>query len=157
MEGIRLREAGQADAEKLFEWRNEEETRKNSFSSEPVLWENHVKWLEKKLSDKNCFFYILTDGTKDMGTIRLDIEPENRQAVVSYNIESSFRGKGYGGKILSLGEQKLKEKNRETPDRIELINGSVKPENIASARCFQKNGYTVEKQDETQTVYRKKI
>lgn len=31
MEKIRLRAAGQMDAEELFEWRNEEETRKTRF------------------------------------------------------------------------------------------------------------------------------
>ena len=157
MEKIRLRAAGQMDAEELFEWRNEEETRKNSFSSEPVQWENHLKWLEKKLSDKNCYFYILTDGSKDMGTIRLDVEPQTRQAAVSYNIKSSCRGKGLGGKILSLAEQKLKEQEGEIPKRIEFLSESVKPENKASAKCFLKNGYMVVKQDMTEIVYRKKL
>lgn len=157
MEDLRLRKAKLKDAKKLFEWRNEEETRKNSFSSKPVCWEDHLKWLEKKLSDENCYFYILEDGVKEIGTIRLDVDPETCLAEISYNIESSCRGKGYGKKLLFLAEQKIKEQNKADLVRIETLGGNVKPENKASAKCFLENGYKVIKQDVSQIVYRKKL
>ena len=35
----------------LFEWRNDEVTRTNSFSSEKIEWEAHVSWIERKAKE----------------------------------------------------------------------------------------------------------
>lgn len=142
-----LRQVTREDAEILFAWTNEEETRKNSFSEEPVLWENHIQWLEKKLADKNCLFFILTDGDKELGTIRLDIVDACGQ--ISYSIDKNERGQGLGSRLLSLVEQKARQ------EKLTLLQGSVKPENKASVKCFMENGYKVKAADEKEIVYQK--
>lgn len=151
MDRLVLRPATEADAKQLFEWTNEAETRKNSFSSEPVLWENHVAWLEKKLADRNCLFFILLNGEKLAGTIRLDADPETKSGVISYSIDKDFRGKGLGSKLLALAEEEGRRFG------LQYLLGSVKPENKASSHCFLKNGYGVIEKTEKELVYRKQI
>lgn len=143
----RLRQAVKEDAELLFAWTNEEETRKNSFSKEPVLWENHIQWFDKKLADKNCLFFVLTDGEKECGTVRLD--REGNCGIISYSIDKNRRGQGLGRRILSLAEEKAREIG------LTVLQGSVKPENKASAKCFAANGFEIKKADEKEIVYQK--
>lgn len=152
MDSYRLRKVKMQDAEKLLEWTNEEETRKNSFSKEPVAYENHIKWLEKKLEDTSCFFYILVQGKTDMGTVRVDVDPERKTGIISYNIAKEHRGKGLGKKIIALIE---KAAQKEIP--VHYLEGSVKPSNKASAKCFLNNGYEQTEKNKEKEVYCKKI
>lgn len=146
-----LRPVTAEDAKLLFEWTNEAETRKNSFSSEPVLWENHVQWLDKKLKDKNCLFFIMMLNGNPVGTIRLDIDEGSKTGTISYSIDKQFRGIGLGGRILVLVEEKAKEAG------LHSLIGGVKPENKASGKCFLKNGYDLVEETTTELVYRKNI
>ena len=43
-EEIYLRLVDDKDMKLLFDWRNDEVVRKNSFSTEPIDWEEHVSW-----------------------------------------------------------------------------------------------------------------
>lgn len=148
---VNLRPVTGADAKLLFEWTNEAETRTNSFSSEPVLWENHVQWLEKKLADENCLFFIMMSEDSPVGTIRLDVEKESKTGTISYSIDKGFRGMGLGGRMLALAEEKAKEAG------VHSLVGGVKPENKASGKCFLKNGYELVEETETELVYRKYV
>ena len=65
----RLRAVTAEDAKTLFDWTNDPVTRQNSFQSKPVLWEEHIAWLQRKLEDENCFFFILTERTDQFITI----------------------------------------------------------------------------------------
>ena len=70
---MKLRKAVMDDAELILKWRNDEMTRRNSFSSDVISMDNHVKWLERKFSDNKCLMYILEDDGAAVGHIRLDI------------------------------------------------------------------------------------
>ena len=56
-----LRRATLEDCEILYEWRNDELVRKNSFCQEYIEQEEHIKWLRNFLDDKLCRIYILID------------------------------------------------------------------------------------------------
>ncbi len=146
-----LRPVTAADAKLLFEWTNEAETRKNSFSSKPVLWENHVKWLDKKIVDKNCLFFIMMLDEEPVGTVRLDVDKEEQAGTISYSIDKRFRGMGLGAKILALVEEKAKAAG------LHSLVGGVKPENEPSGKCFLKNGYNLVEETATEQVYQKRI
>ena len=57
--GLRLRRAEKEDCRFLYELRNEEEVRKNSFQTGIFSYEDHVAWFERKLEEKNTRIYIL--------------------------------------------------------------------------------------------------
>ncbi|MEG0962472.1 MAG: GNAT family N-acetyltransferase [Lachnospiraceae bacterium] len=138
-----LRKAQEIDADILYEWANEAECRKNSFSMEPIAYEEHIRWLKRTLQDKKIQLYIGMSGENPIGQIRLNMkenttgERYENQAIISYSIVAKQRGKGFGRILLELAEEKLKE----TAPTIKRMVGEVKKDNIPSQKAFEKNGY----------------
>ncbi len=154
-----LKETTEDNAKILFDWANDPVTRSNSFHSEPIRWEEHISWLKGKLSDENCFFYLMYHDEGACGTIRIDCKEadENIQepyGVISFSIAPQYRGKGLGHKIISLAEQELKGKK----DFMNcVLIGEVKKENEASRKCFEKNNYILVKEQDGELRFSKKI
>jgi RimJ/RimL family protein N-acetyltransferase len=62
---------------------------------------------------------------------------ENNIARINYSIDPSFRCKGYGHRMITLGEQIIKNEYSE----IKLIQAEVKSKNKASQNIFRKLNY----------------
>ena len=77
-----------------------------------------------------------------VGQIRLNIKES--VAEISYSIDSKYRGKGYGSLMISLLKEKVK---KEMPD-IKALQARVKPDNIASKKVFNQQGFS-----EKESVY----
>ena len=58
-EKIYLRRVKETDMKLLFDWRNNELVRKNSFCMDPVEWNEHVKWFNTTLVKSSVLFFIL--------------------------------------------------------------------------------------------------
>ena len=132
---LRLRQVCEDDCRLLWEWANDPEVRAVSFSSEPIPWEQHVKWFKSKLKDPHCIFYIAinSDGVP-VGQVRY--EAEGNGAVVSVSIDRKFRGKGYGSMMIWVASQKLF-----GISDVTAIHAYVKQGNEASDRAFVKAGF----------------
>ncbi len=131
-----LRKATEADAQILFRWRNEAETRANSFHTEPIPYEEHVAWLKAALQNPAQEIYIFCDGDMPIGQVRLSVEED--AAKISYSIDAAYRAQGYGQAMLQCVENLCA--NRGTP---KMLCGYVKQNNIASQVIFERLGYTV--------------
>lgn len=134
-----LREAKWEDMEQLFLWANDKEVRKNSFFMEPISYEEHQKWYEKKLKEESTQMYILCDGSLEVGSLRLEYDAEG--AEISYSIAPEYRGCGYGKELISLAEQEVRQWAEKSGKAV--IKAQVKPENQASNRIFTEAGYEV--------------
>lgn len=132
-----LRKATRDDAEMLFRWRNDPDARENSFQTQPILYGEHVAWIDKTLRDSAQEIYILCEGDTPIGQVRLAMEVD--VATVSYSIDVAYRAQGYGKAILQLAENLCVE--RGTPC---VLRGYVKKKNIASQMIFEALGYTCE-------------
>ena len=132
---MKLRKAVMDDAELILKWRNDEKTRENSFSSDVIALEDHIKWLSRKLEDPKCHMFMLEDDGESVGNIRLDVLDKDDVGEISYMIAPDKRGKGYGKKILALVEEEARSKG------IKVLTGLVKDENVASRKCFENAGY----------------
>ena len=131
----RLRPVHKKDYRLLWQWANDFHVRAASFSSEPILWEEHVKWFESKLNDPSCIFYIsLNSKNVPIGQVRYDVE--GNKAIVSLSIDRKYRGKGYGSIILWLSAQKLF-----NASNVRVIHAYVKQSNESSIRVFVKTGF----------------
>lgn len=97
---VYLRKAKQGDMDMLYGWANDPAVRINSFNSEPIPYEDHVKWFNHVLDNEKILQFILMDGNVPVGQIRLNVDGE--EAEIGYSIASKFRGKGYGRTILHL-------------------------------------------------------
>lgn len=129
---IYLREADINDAEIILEWRNDKFTRQHSFSKDTIDLETHLKWFHSKLSDENCFMYILIDNTERVGHLRID--KINDIGKISYMIAPDKRKMGYGKQIIKLVEKAANSK-------INVLAGLVENFNEASRKCFIANDY----------------
>tara|TARA_R110000751_G_scaffold6403_6_gene27327 strand:+ start:43 stop:645 length:603 start_codon:yes stop_codon:yes gene_type:complete len=128
---MKLRKATFNDWKVLLDWRNDPLTRKNSFTQEIVKEENHKKWFRKNLIDETSNLFILETKTNEpVGTIRSD-EIDNNSYLLSWNISPNHRKKGHGSLILNLFLQ----------NKIGMFTAEIKPENLASIKMVEKNGF----------------
>jgi RimJ/RimL family protein N-acetyltransferase len=128
---LNLRKINLSDEELLLEWRNDEDTRKNSKCQDAISKEDHQKWIKKTISDHpNTSPLILEDKNVPVGTIRSD-ETVGGEHELSWTISPKCRRKGYGSKILKLF----------LLNKIGTFIAKIKPSNIASIKVAEKNGF----------------
>lgn len=148
---LALRKATEADAETLFRWRNDPDTRANSFHTEPIPYEEHVAWLEAVLRNPAQAIFILCEGNTLIGQVRLSVE--NDMATISYSIDAAYRAQGYGKAILQLAENLCLKRGT-----LRSLRGYVKKKNIASQVIFESLGYECEMDTELNCLkYTKQI
>lgn len=139
---IYLREVTKDDMDLLFRWANDPLVRKNAFHTEQIPYEDHVKWFHRMLGNDKVYPYILCRDGQPVGQIRLDIQDD--LATIDYSIAPELRGMGLGSCMLTLIEKKVSEEIT----HVTKIIGQVKYENTASARAFEKCGYSrIDKKD----------
>lgn len=132
-ESFYFRNARLYDAELTYSWATDSKVRMYALNQDKIEWENHKIWFAEKLKDKNCEYYILCFKGMGIGSIRFDIEQDD-MAMISYLIDSSFHGKGYGSVILEKGVEKLKSER----SKVKVVYGIVHKENFASLKIFER-------------------
>lgn len=138
-EKIYLRRVKETDMKLLFDWRNNELVRKNSFCMDPVEWNEHVKWFNTTLVKSSVLFFILICKEQEVGQIRIDLELDNT-AIINYSIAEKYRGLGYGKQILHLAETELYERFKNKY----MLKALVKENNISSQIAFERLGYILQ-------------
>lgn len=145
---LELREATMGDVDFLYELRNDDAVRKNSFHTERILYEEHVSWFGQKLVDADVQIFVLIQGEKRIGQVRVDAVKNQRE--ISYALCEEVRGKGYAKWMLGSVESKIRSNRRLEEADIVLI-GEVKRENIASKKIFRFLDY---EEEETEFGFR---
>ena len=138
-EKIYLRRVKETDMKLLFDWRNNELVRKNSFCMDPVEWNEHVKWFNTTLVKSSVLFFIMMCKEQEVGQIRIDLELDNT-AIINYSIAEKYRGLGYGKQILHLAETELYERFKNKY----MLKALVKENNISSQVAFERLGYILQ-------------
>ncbi|WP_337366003.1 GNAT family N-acetyltransferase [Phascolarctobacterium sp.] len=141
-EKLYLRIVEEKDMKLLFDWRNDELVRKNSFSMDPIQWQEHIKWFNATLEKSYVLFFMMMCGGQAVGQIRIVLEEDN-VASISYSIAGEFRGLGYGRYILHLVENEIYKRfnNRY------ILKALVKEDNLASQRSFERLGYLLQNRE----------
>lgn len=140
MQELFLRKAVEEDARLLLDWRNESSVRQNSFSTDIIEYEQHVKWFRSKLADDNEKLLILMRVETPLGQIRLS--NDGHEVEISYSIDNRYRGLGYGKIMIRLAENVLRKENY-----YGKVVGLVKRENEASKKVFLSLGYSETEED----------
>ncbi len=134
---MKFRRAKADDAELAFDWANDPEVRKYSYSKSEILWKDHVQWFTKKISDNFCKYFIVEIDSIPVGQIRFDLSDDEPETyVISYLISKDWRGKGLGNSILVKGIQNLR-----TAHPVQKIIGYVQDLNIVSIKAFDRAGF----------------
>lgn len=133
---LELKEATPEQAKLTFEWANDAETRKQSFTTDAIPWETHEKWYKDSLAGDKRKLFVAYYGEVPVGLFRIDFVGED-EAEISYSVAGTYRRRGYGAEMIRAGEKLVK-------DRfvgIKTLIAKVKPENEASRRIFTGLGY----------------
>lgn len=130
-----LRKATIKDIQTTFNWANTPETRQFSINKTAIPWEDHEKWFSSKINSSNCWYGILEQARKPVGSIRFDIN-ENI-ALISYLVDATAYGNGFGTLLIKLGIEGLLKDIKS----ISEIHGFVYEENIASIKTFERFGF----------------
>lgn len=138
---IELRLATFEDWPLLLEWRNDEETRKNSHTTEIVSKEAHTNWLKGILANPERIIYIATYDKKAIGTVRTDFN--NETYTLSWTIAPEARGKGLGKLMVKTLSDRLK-----AP-----IIAEVKKGNLSSAKIAEFAGLKLLREENGIQIY----
>ena len=133
---MNLRKADNDDLIFLFELRNEQVVRENSFNTYPIGLDQHMAWFANRVSSPDCLLFIAENDGKKIGQIRYELDGPDNEALVSLAIVPDERGKGFGADVLRAGcEHVLREKG---PTRFVAY---IKSVNISSIKTFKKVGF----------------
>ena len=130
-----LRRATKEDMDLLYQWANDPAVRANSFSASEINYEEHQKWFCELLEDSMRRQYIYVCDGEDIGQIRLTFAGD--RAEIGYSIRMDKRCMGHGKEMIRLIKQKVKD---EFP-YVSKLTAKVKPSNVASIYCFEKNQF----------------
>jgi len=96
-----LREITQSDWKVLLEWRNDKNTRQNSFNSDLISVSEHKEFIKNTITNTNRTQFILEYNEIPVGTIREDKLGKD-EFELSYTISPMYRGKKIGQIMMGL-------------------------------------------------------
>jgi RimJ/RimL family protein N-acetyltransferase len=131
-----VREATEADAAMLLDWRNDERTRRWSRTTRPVAMDDHIRWLRAAVGAPSRLLLVAEAVEQTpVGTIRFD-----RVAAgvweVSITVAPDQRGRGWSAPLLAVGERELRRRREVT-----TVVASVHADNAVSLALFHGAGY----------------
>lgn len=135
---IELRPASMEDAPLLWEWANDPLTRDRSLDTRPILWSDHLDWLEEMLGRDDALAFIGEQHGTPVGIVRFGLQGD--KSVISVTVAPDVRGRGVGSRLI----------RRATALSVELwqvpVEAVIRPENMASIRSFERAGYLFDRQ-----------
>jgi RimJ/RimL family protein N-acetyltransferase len=133
---ITFREANKDDVKLYFEWTNDPLVRSQSFQSNDIQYEDHVRWFESKIEDAKALMLLFSDEEAYIGQVR--IEQKLDVNVISVSLAASSRGKRYGSRILRLVAIEFQKRAGGA------ISAYIRKDNQASIRSFESAGFVLE-------------
>jgi RimJ/RimL family protein N-acetyltransferase len=130
-EPLSLRPAGLDDAKRLFDWRNDPETRAASRNKALLAWDEHNAWLRRALGDPRRRIYVAERGGVAIGTVRVDFLGDACE--LSWTVAPEHRGAGVGAAMVKLAADGV----------AVTIWAEIMPGNTASARIAEKAGLSL--------------
>lgn len=132
---IEIREANEGDSQKLFEWRNHPNIRAVSRNTAPIVWEDHQRWFNSILADKNRSLLIGEVDGKTVGVVRFDNEDDIAEVSIYLVPQGGFKGKGRN--LLLSAELWLKQNKPEIKKvRAEALAGNLISQNLFIAANY---------------------
>jgi RimJ/RimL family protein N-acetyltransferase len=122
------------DCYRLFEWRNDPETRHNSRDTGFVDMSSHSRWFERSLMNPNRKIMIAEADGAAVAVVRLDRHSDG-SFELSWTVAPAERRKGYGSEV-------VKRFIAELPRPLRLY-AEIKQSNRASLKIAERAGFEV--------------
>ncbi|GAB4029808.1 GNAT family N-acetyltransferase [Spirosoma jeollabukense] len=137
---LTYRSAKPADTRLYFDWANDPDTRRQSFTSAPISLETHTTWFNRKLADPDALLLIFENETgKAVGQVRFERTPVADmpdEVVIGVSVDASQRGQGLASQLIAQGCAVCRKRWGEV-----TIHAYIKPENQASVHAFERAGF----------------
>ena len=144
IEELTIRKVISKDVDLLYNWSNDDLVRKQSFNSDVIPYDTHCNWFDNKLKSNESLLFIVETDKAPVGIVRFESDKEN--STIGFSIDKKYRGKGLGGAIIEIGVTEYF-KEKDLP-----ILASIKKDNIASIKSFEKAGFKYFKQEEINSI-----
>ena len=135
---INIIPADSSHCKMILDWKNDITSRKNSLNSEIIPFENHKKWYNNYLKKNPLQLLICKLNNDCIGMVRFDKIYDKESYLVSINLNPIFRGK----KLSTLSLKNAIDFIIKQHD-CKYIYAEIKPTNIGSIKCFEKNNFTL--------------
>ena len=135
MSNILIRLLCNQDCRDVYEWRNDEITRKMSLNNDFIDYEHHVSWFSGMLSSNNYVGVVGEINSEKMGIVHF--KEHDEEALVSINLNPSFRGKKLSSEFLAKSLDFYLTNNQNTTRFL----AEIKCDNIKSERIFRNNNF----------------
>jgi RimJ/RimL family protein N-acetyltransferase len=134
LETLAMRPARIDDAERLWSWRNDPETRRASHNTEYIERDHHMRWFESCMARNDRIMLIAELHGEPIGTVRFDKRADS-YLEVSINIAPQARAK-------KLGAACLREAcNFVLAKEPAGFHAEIRLDNAASIRIFEQCGF----------------
>lgn len=140
-EKITMRPAETKDCRLLWKWRNDPETRRNSFNTDYIPYKTHKEWFEKSLKSRDRVILIAMRNNTEIGEIRFDVK-KDKSAEIDVCVAPEHRGKGFGSGIIKEGT--MYALNNLNTHRVLA---RIKKGNERSVKAFSNAGFKIIKKD----------
>lgn len=139
---LTFRIADVEDVDLLYHWASDEDTRKNSYNSDAIKYDNHVRWFHDRLKSSKCRIYIFSNLEKfSIGQVRIELG-ESGDAIIGVSIAKEHRGKNYSSQMINLACEDFFTFH----DGVK-IKAWIFTNNQASYRSFLTAGFRIEKEE----------
>lgn len=132
------------DAQLIFDWSNDPLVRQQSFQNNPIVWEDHLVWLSKKIKSEIDVLWIVEQHEQPVGFVRFENITEH--PTIGILVDQAHRGQGLASQILTQASASF------TVKFGKPIYAYIKQQNTASVKAFERAGYVQIKQTEIQGV-----
>lgn len=134
---LSFRYAEEKDVRLYYKWATDPDVRQNSFNSKAISWEEHVKWFNTRIADKDCLIYLFLDDDVPAGQVR--IENQKGEHVISISVDAAFRRKGLSFRMVEMACKDYFAKTN-----AKNIVAYIKRNNQPSIHLFRKAGFSGE-------------
>jgi UDP-2,4-diacetamido-2,4,6-trideoxy-beta-L-altropyranose hydrolase len=134
-DAISLRAAVPGDGAGIFQWRNDERTRRYFRDQRELGLEEHLRWWSTVLADPARDLLIARCGQIDVGVVRFD--RDGARAEISVYLDPGLAGFGLGVAVIESAIRWALERTT-----IEHFDAEVLPANTASAAAFARAGFS---------------
>tara|TARA_B100001059_G_C17344348_1_gene337453 strand:+ start:51 stop:506 length:456 start_codon:yes stop_codon:yes gene_type:complete len=138
-----IRKANESDSRDIFDWLNDEQTRRMSHTTDLVEWDGHSAWFAESLANTKRLLVMCEDESTDekVAIVRFDIEDE--RALISITLSPKMRGKRKAKGCLRDATSFFQKYFSD----VRFIDAEIKPINIPSLHSFMGVGFVLVKED----------
>lgn len=133
---ISIKKSSHEHRELLFKWRNTDYLINLGSSGKTVEWEEHCRWHQDILKNKESIIFIIYYGKTPIGQIRYDCKQKD-VCIISIYVLKEYAGRGIGTEAMRQSLEIMLGENRDR--RFIAV---IKSDNEASICFFKKNGFT---------------